>query len=132
AFVPVPGYGAPRFDPVGSWPAYIDRSLFTVPHMFIYWPVNGKVVFDPDGLVNVYTSAGNILLGVLAGLAYRSDKVKRPALVFLAAGVALMAVGLLLNGVCPIIKNIWTSTFVLFSGGFALVLLAGLGLLAGR
>lgn len=132
AFVPVPGYGAPRFDPVGSWPAYIDRSLFTVPHMFIYWPVNGKVVFDPDGLLNVYTSAANILLGVLAGLAYGSGKVKRPVLVFLVAGVVLMALGLLLNGICPIIKNIWTSTFVLFSGGFSLVLLAGLGLLAGR
>jgi predicted acyltransferase len=131
-FVPVPGYGAARFDPVGSWASYIDRSLFTVPHMFIYWPVNGKVVFDPDGLLNVYTSAGNILLGVLAGLAYSSGRVKRPVVAFLVAGVALMALGLTLNGICPIIKNIWTSTFVLFSGGFSLVLLAGLSLLAGR
>ena len=131
-FVPVPGFGAARFDPVGSWPAYIDRAVFTVPHMFIYWPVNGKVVFDPDGLMNVYTSAANILLGVLAGLAHMSGKVKRPALVALAAGAVLMAAGLGLNGVCPIIKNIWTATFVLFSGGFFLVLLALLSLVADR
>ena len=131
-FVPVPGFGAARFDPVGSWPAYIDRAVFTVPHMFIYWPVNGKVVFDPDGLMNVYTSAANILLGVLAGLAHMSGKVKRPALVALAAGAVLMAAGLGLNGVCPIIKNIWTATFVLFSGGFSLVLLALLSLVADR
>jgi predicted acyltransferase len=132
SFVPVPGYGAPRFDPVGSWPAYIDRSLFTVPHMFIYWPVNGKVVFDPDGLLNVYTSAGNILVGVLTGLAYMGGRVKRPILTAFGAGVALMAAGLALSGVCPIIKNIWTSTFVLFSGGFSLVLLAVLSLIALR
>ncbi len=131
-FVPVPGFGAARFDPVGSWPAYIDRSLFTVPHMFVWWPVNGKVVFDPDGLMNVYTSSANILLGVLAGLAYMSGKIKRPVLAALAAGAVLMAAGLLLNGVCPIIKNIWTSTFVLFSGGFSLVLLALLSLVADR
>ena len=129
-FVPVPGFGAPRFDPVGSWPAYIDRSLFTVPHMFIYWPVDGKVVFDPDGLVNVYTSAGNILLGVLTGLAYRSGKIKRPIVMAFAAGVAMMAAGLALGGICPIIKNIWTATFVLFSGGFSLVLLAVLSLVS--
>ena len=131
-FVPVPGFGAPRFDPVGSWPAYIDRSLFTVPHMFIYWPVNGKVVFDPDGLINVYTSAANILLGVLAGLAYMGGKVKRPALTAFAIGAAMMAAGLLLDGVCPIIKNIWTATFVLFSGGVSLILLAAFTPVADR
>ena len=130
-FVPVPGFGAARFDPVGSWPAYIDRSLFTVPHMFIYWPVDGKVVFDPDGLLNVYTSSANILLGVLAGLAYRSGRVTRPIATAFVAGLGMMAAGLLLNGVCPIIKNIWTSTFVLFSGGVSLVLLAVFSLAAG-
>ena len=129
-FVPVPGFGAARFDPIGSWPAYIDRSVFTVPHMFIFWPVNGKVVFDPDGLMNVYTSSANILLGVLAGLAWRSGKIKRPILASFALAVAMMAAGLLLSGICPIIKNIWTATFVLFSGGVSLVLLAGLSLLA--
>jgi predicted acyltransferase len=37
-----------------------------------------------------------------------------------------MALGLALHGVCPIIKNLWTSTFALFSSGFSLV---SLGLL---
>ena len=131
-FVPVPGFGAPRFDPLGSWPAYIDRTVFTVPHMFIYWPVNGKVIFDPDGLVNVYTSGGNILLGALAGLAYEKQWFKRPMAVGFAAGVAMMIAAALLNGICPIIKNIWTSTFVLFSGGFSLVLLAILTLVTSQ
>ena len=123
-FVPVPGFGAPRFDPVGSWPPFIDRAVFTVPHMFIYWPVDGKVVFDPDGLVNIYPTCANILLGVLAGILYQRGTLKRPLLITFITGAVLMILAVMLNGICPVIKNIWTSTFVLFSGGFTLVLLA--------
>jgi len=130
-YVPVPGFGAPRFDPVGSWPAYIDRHLFTVPHMFIWWPVEGKVVFDPDGLLNAYTSSASILLGALAGVAYRSGKVKLPALAAFACGVVLMAAAMALSGICPIIKNIYTATFTLYSGGFSLVILCTFMILAG-
>lgn len=129
-FVPVPGFGAPRFDPTGSWPAYIDRKLFTVPHMFIWWPVDGKVVFDPDGLLNVAGSAVNILFGALTALAWQ--KLKRPILTAFLSGLALMALAVALNPICPIIKNIWTSTFVLFSTGFALVLLSLLTVLVDR
>jgi len=125
-FVPVPGYGAPRFDPVGCWPAVIDRAIFTVPHLFKYWPVDGKVVFDPDGLLSIYPTCALILLGVVAGVRWRDAR--RPELVALIAGGGLIALAFGLRGLCPIIKNIWTSTFVLFSGGFALVLLAALTL----
>ena len=123
-FVPVPGFGAPRFDPVGSWPPFIDRAVFTVPHLFIYWPVDGKVVFDPDGLLNIYPTCANILIGVLAGILYQRRSLKHPLLIAFITGAAMMILEVGLNGICPIIKNIWTSTFVLFSSGFTLVLLA--------
>ena len=123
-FVPVPGFGAPRFDPVGSWPPFIDRAVFTVPHLFIYWPVDGKVVFDPDGLLNIYPTCANILIGVLAGILYQRRSLKHPLLIAFITGAVMMILAVGLNGICPIIKNIWTSTFVLFSSGFTLVLLA--------
>ena len=123
-FVPVPGFGAPRFDPVGSWPPFIDRAVFTVPHLFIYWPVDGKVVFDPDGLLNIYPTCVNILIGVLAGIVYQRRSLKHPLLIAFITGAVMMILAVGLNGICPIIKNIWTSTFVLFSSGFTLVLLA--------
>ncbi|HEY6123152.1 MAG TPA: hypothetical protein VIV63_00760, partial [Steroidobacteraceae bacterium] len=47
----------------------------------------------------------------------------RPALTLAVAGVLMMALAYLLEGVCDIIKNIWTSTFALFTGGFCLTLL---------
>ena len=123
-FVPVPGFGAPRFDPVGSWPPFIDRAVFTVPHLFIYWPVDGKVVFDPDGLINIYPTCANILIGVLAGILYQRRSLKHPVLTAFITGAVLMILAFGFNSICPIIKNIWTSTFVLFSSGFTLVLLA--------
>src|SRR5205823_6323342 len=36
AFVPVPGFGAGRLDSLGSLPAYIDRQVFSIPHLWPY------------------------------------------------------------------------------------------------
>ena len=131
-FVPVPGFGAPRFDPVGSWPAVVDRWLIGPDHMFIYWPVDGKVVFDPEGLISLYPATFNVLLGVLVGLVHAEGRLKRPALWAVAAGSGMMLLAIALDGVCPIVKNIWTSSFALFSGGFAVALLGGLAALLDR
>lgn len=131
-FVPVPGFGAPRFDPVGAWPAYVDRAVFTVAHMFVYWPVDGKVVFDPDGLVSTFPCCFNVLSGAFVGLLYARGTVKRPIVTMAVAGAIMMFLAVALNGICPIIKNLWTSTFALFSVGFALMVLAGLTVLLER
>jgi predicted acyltransferase len=61
-FVPVPGFGAPRFDPVGSWPSVIDRAVIGVQHFFPYWPVDGQVVFDPEGILS--TCAASLLFAL--------------------------------------------------------------------
>jgi predicted acyltransferase len=121
--VPVPGFGAPRFDPVGSWPAVIDRAVIGTDHMFPWWPVDGKVVFDPEGIVSTYPACFNVLLGVLAGWAYAANRFVRPALTAILVGASMIVIAFALHSVCPIIKNLWTSTFAMFSGGFALLLL---------
>jgi predicted acyltransferase len=121
-FVPVPGYGAPRFDPVGSWPSVIDRAVIGTQHFFPWWPVDGKVVFDPEGILSTWPACFNVLFGVLAGLTFTRGRLCRPALVILT-GLALMVLALLTAGACPIIKNLWTSSFALFSSGFTLTLL---------
>jgi predicted acyltransferase len=121
--VPVPGFGAPRFDPVGSWPAVIDRALIGSNHMFAYWPVDGQVVFDPEGILSTWPACFNVLFGVIVGLGFSRWNLRQPALVAVVTGAAMLLIALLLRGVCPIIKNLWTSTFALFSSGFALVAL---------
>ncbi|HEU4590295.1 MAG TPA: DUF5009 domain-containing protein [Steroidobacteraceae bacterium] len=122
-FIPVPGFGAPRFDPVGSWPPYVDRAVIGVQHFFPYWPVDGKVVFDPEGILSTWPSCFNVLFGALVGIAYARGRFGFPALTGIVVGAVMMAAALALKGFCPLIKNIWTSTFALFSSGFSLALL---------
>jgi predicted acyltransferase len=127
-FVPVPGLGAARFDPIGNWGAYIDRAVIGTEHFFQHYRIDGQVVFDPEGILSTWPACFNVLLGVLVGIHFarpQSAHVKtlRPAITAISIGVAMMAVAYLLQPFCPIIKNLWSSTFALFSGGFALALL---------
>jgi predicted acyltransferase len=126
-FVPVPGHGAPAYDPEWNWVSVIDRAVIGVEHFFPHWPVDGRVVFDPEGILSTWPACFNVLLGALAGIVYTRRLTAHPAAAFVFAGVVLMALAYAIAGVNPIIKNIWTSSFALFSGGFALTLL---GLLA--
>lgn len=124
-FVPTPGFGPDRLDAEGYLGGYIDRAVFTVPHL---WPLGwahpgGPVVYDPEGLLSTLPATGNVLLGALAGWAWRRHP-HRAALTIGVAGVALLAAGLLLDPMFPINKRIWTSSFVVFSGGFSAVVLA--------
>ncbi len=69
-----------------------------------------------------------MILGLIAGETLRSMK---PAAAkfrwLLVVGLAMLAGGWLLDwfGVCPIVKRIWTPSWVLFSGGWCYLLLAG-------
>jgi heparan-alpha-glucosaminide N-acetyltransferase len=70
---------------------------------------------------------GTMILGLLAGGGLRADRPARSRVMRLAAcGVGGVAAGWLLGvaGVCPVVKRIWTPSWVLFSGGWCLLLLA--------
>lgn len=122
-FVPVPGFGAPRFDPVGSWPSVIDRAVIGVEHFFPHFPVDGKVVFDPEGILSTWPACFNVLLGVLVGITFARGRFAWPAATAIAMGAMFMLLALAAQAFCPLIKNLWTSSFALFSGGFALLAL---------
>jgi predicted acyltransferase len=126
--VPVPGFGVGGLDQVGSWPAYIDRLIFTPRHM---WPLGsstwrGPVTYDPEGLLSSLPATANVLFGVLAGREWRRPGGPRLASVA-AASAFLVILGLLLDPLFPINKRLWTSSFALLSSGLsgaALVLVA--------
>lgn len=126
-FVPVPGFAAPGFEPMNNWTSFIDRAVIGVEHFFPYWPVAGQVVFDPEGLLSTWPACIDVLLGAIVGIVHARGLLARPAAGFIAGGVALMAIALAMSPVNPLIKNIWTTSFALLSGGFALT---ALGLLA--
>lgn len=68
---------------------------------------------------------GTMILGLVAGRWLRASAPVLPVTRFLLAGGAGIALGLLLHvtGVCPVVKRIWTPSWVLFSGGACFLLL---------
>ena len=121
-FVPVPGLGVPGhaipfMDPERNLVAWIDRKLF-MGRLY-----NG--MRDPEGLLSTIPAIGTMLMGVLTGHWLCSEKTPGPkAFRMLCAGIPILAAGLVWNRWFPINKNLWTSSFVLLSGGFALIFLA--------
>jgi predicted acyltransferase len=118
--VPVPGYGAGVLTPDGNLEAYIDRILLP-----------GKLhrkVYDPEGLLSTLPAIASALLGVFAGQFLRWSQQqwnpRKIAISLFTAGIILIATGWLWGFVFPINKNLWTSSFALYSGGWSLVLLA--------
>ncbi len=121
AFVPVPGFGAGQFDSAGNLPGYVDRAIFTVPHLWPYGTTGKVVTYDPEGVLSTLGAIINVLVGALAAILWR----KRPGPAPLAiVGAVLLVLGLLLDPVLPMIKRLWTDSFALFSSGFSLLLLA--------
>jgi predicted acyltransferase len=69
-----------------------------------------------------------MILGLLAGGILRGDSPQRRQLTWLAtAGVIALVLGAALGalGICPVVKRIWTPSWVLFSGGWCFLFLAG-------
>ncbi len=118
-FVPVPGYGAGHLGKEDNLGAYIDRTLMGG-HLW-----SESMTWDPEGLLSTIPAIATLLIGILAGEWLRSDREgSRKAAGLVGAGLVLMAVGRLLHSYFPINKNLWTSTFVLFTGGFSMLALA--------
>ncbi len=78
--------------------------------------------------ISFIPTLGTMVLGLLAGGVLRSERTGPAKVKWLAvAGVIGIALGCTLEalGVCPIVKKIWTPTWVLYSGGICCLLLAG-------
>src|SRR5216684_3874273 len=118
-FVPVPGYGAGHLGKDDNLGAYIDRTLIGG-HLW-----SESVTWDPEGFLSTLPAIASLLIGILAGEWLRSDhRAGRKTIGLAAAGLALLVAGRLLHPYFPINKNLWTSSFALFTGGFAMLALA--------
>jgi predicted acyltransferase len=82
--------------------------------------------YDPEGLLSTLPAIGTCLLGVFAGLLLKCGSVpdQRKVLYLAGAGLAAVLVGFLWGLQFPVIKKIWTSSYVLVAGGYACLLLA--------
>ncbi|HWG17720.1 MAG TPA: heparan-alpha-glucosaminide N-acetyltransferase domain-containing protein [Acidobacteriaceae bacterium] len=130
-FVPVPGLGMPGrdipfLDPHANLAAWLDRGFNTFTQ---HWLHTGSLYNhdrDPEGLVTTLPAIATTLLGAISGLYLTSVEISRnaKALLFVRYGVLFAALGLVWSRTFPLNKNLWTSSYVLFSAGLSLLLLA--------
>ena len=113
-FVPVPGHGPGILTPEGNLPGHVDTWLLSG-HLY-------RPEFDPEGLLSTLPAIVTLLLGTLAGDWLRTPRtIVRKSLGIFIVGLPLTVIGLLLDPIFPINKALWTSSYVLLTGGLALL-----------
>jgi predicted acyltransferase len=118
-FVPAPGFTAGDLTKEGSLPSYVDRVVFG-PHVW-----RQAKVYDPEGILSTIPSIATTLIGVLTGQWLRTEKTRlEKAAGMFVVGAVCVAIGWAWNAFFPINKALWTSSYVLFTGGLALQFLS--------
>ncbi len=116
SWVAAPGSAAGDLSPDGNLAAYIDRLLMPDRLWAGTW--------DPEGLLSTFPAIATGLTGVVCGEWMRAARGPTEIVRGLvASGLALGVVGWAWGLVFPINKNLWTSSYVLFTSGTALVTL---------
>ena len=106
SFIPVPEVGAGNFAEGANLANWIDKEYLP------FRKHDGN--HDPEGWLSTLPAIATCLLGVFAGLLLRNEQVSHAQKVkWLAiAGVSGLALGYLWGLQFPIIKKIWTSSYV--------------------
>lgn len=117
-FTSAPGFPAGDLTMQGNFASYVDR-LFLPGRLY-------EKIHDPEGIMSTIPAIATGLLGILTGSFLRnknyspSQKTIRIAI----AGVIALILAQVWNLDFPINKNLWTSSFVLQTGGISLLLLS--------
>ncbi len=118
--VPVPGHAPGDLSKQGNLAGWVDRQVLPGKILKPYYGFG-----DNEGLLSTLPAIATALLGVFAGEWLRSSRSPgRKVLGLAIAGAIGVGLGNAWGTVFPVIKNLWTSSFVLLAGGWSLLLLA--------
>jgi predicted acyltransferase len=118
SFVPPPGESTPTFAMHRNWSNWFDKHYLPIGDM----EPRG---WRNEGILSTIPAIASCILGVFAGKFLRNGQCegKRKAAVFVAVGALLVVLGYFWGLQFPVIKRIWTSSYVLVAGGYSCVLL---------
>lgn len=117
-YVPVPGVGKPDLSgPMKNWANYIDTLLLPG----YMW----QKIWDPEGILSTVPAIATGITGMLVGKLILSigDNYKKLVWLFFV-GFSAFAIGELWDQFFPINKNIWSSSYVMYTSGLATMSLA--------
>jgi predicted acyltransferase len=111
--VPLPGHRAGLLRPGHNLAAYLDNAVFHRHLLHHRW--------DPEGILSTASASATTLAGVLTGHWMRVNRTPLARLSGLfIAGTLCLVLGLIMDIWFPINKNLWTSSYVVFTAGMAL------------
>ncbi len=120
-FVPVPGLGYANLEKETNLGAWLDRTILTEAHLW-----KSSITWDPEGILSTFPAVATALFGVLVGIYLKKKDIaaaNKIAWLF-SIGVFATLAGLIWDLNFPINKALWTSSYVLYTGGLATIILA--------
>ena len=114
--VPAPDAAADavRFSPAWHFGCWLDRTILGAHSL--------NPTFDNEGFAGLLPTVVTAMLGMFAGEIVRAGGMKatgRKTLALLAAAVVCLVSGLALSSFYPIVKNLWSPSFVLVVGAYS-------------
>jgi predicted acyltransferase len=121
--IPVPGVGYANLNPETNLGAWLDRLVFGTKHLW-----QESKVWDPEGILGTLPAIGTGLFGIRVGTwLKRTDKDAATKVAWMFVfGIGAIVLALFWDFFFPINKKLWTSSFVLYTGGLATITLASL------
>lgn len=117
-FIPVPGVGYANLEPTTNFAAWLDSTVLGG-HLW-----SASKVWDPEGILSTFPAVVTSIMGMITGWWLKQDKDKTTKTVWMfIMGSICMTLGYIWNGWFPINKSLWTSSYVLYTGGLALLFL---------
>jgi predicted acyltransferase len=122
-FLPNPHDYPSNLSPGGNLVRVVDRALIGPEHMYTYDANTHslKEPTDPEGLLSTLPAIVTALMGYWTGLVLQRLGMNwQTALLIAGCGALCVEAGLLWNPLFPFSKKLWTSSFVLLTGGLAM------------
>lgn len=118
SFIPVPGFGEVSFAEGRNWSDWMDIQ-------FLPFHTHNSGGWDPEGILSTLPAIASGILGIFASLLLLNKKIDdlKKVYYFIIGGIAAVLIGYLWGIQFPVIKKIWTSSYVLVAGGYSFILL---------